>query len=143
MSGYSAAVIDPALQDLPAPRTAGMKRKARSTVAPVHPVHATTQASTRVTRRQAAVAADTPAAPDPAPSALTLAHHVDEPSRGEEENLMRYEWARETTVSLPTRLLHHRKHCLAVSSGSVFYLRTPIGLVFSSTLQTIIADADP
>jgi len=101
MSGYSAAVIDPALQNLPPPRTTGMKRKARSTA----PVNATPQATTtRVTRRQAAASAVS--VPDPSSSITISSQHVDEPSRGEEENLMRYEWARETTVSTPaTRLV--------------------------------------
>lgn len=87
MSAYS-PVIDPALQDGPPPKATGIKRKARN-AAPAQP--------TRMTRRQAAAAAA--AAPMDPPSASSSSHYVDEPARGEEENLISYEWQRESTVS--------------------------------------------
>lgn len=111
MSGYSTAVIDPALQDLPPPKPgAGHKRKARPSVTQ-------TRSSTRLSsrQRQAAVVA----APDPTSSSSP--HNADEPSRGEEENLMRYEWERDTTVSpLGQGTRRRREH---LPAADYFHLR--------------------
>jgi hypothetical protein len=96
MSGYAAAVIDPALQDMDMGMgsTAGMKRKARAVAeASVSQSQAQTQRSPRMTRRQAAAAA----------AGYVAGSHQGEPSRGEEENLMSYEWARENMVSCSCR----------------------------------------
>lgn len=93
MDSYE-AVIDPELQDISPPppptkgRQTGTKRKA---ALPQQPT-TTPATNTRLTRRQAAAAAAAIATPDHKES-YSPRHPGDEPSRGEEENLIGYEWA--------------------------------------------------
>lgn len=107
----SDAVIDPALRDLPAPQHAGgMKRKARSSASGTTPSQKQPTTPARLTRRQAAAAAagsapSTSAAASKSRRGRGAATSGAEPSRGEEENLITYDWARNSnTVSVLWRV---------------------------------------